>query len=346
MPSAQSVPAERLALLDRAWTAAAQLYLEELVPRFMPWFQSAVQMLLPHQLPPGPVLVPCCGPGHELVLLHDLFGGTRPVVGVDLSTGMIELAKEAIAKYQEQQQAKGARPEGTAPSRPCAAGGAAGAGGAALEAHVGDASSLDEHAPAAAVVSVFGLQQMGAVAPQALASWGRCLAPGGVAVVVLWPSRVEREGPWSAFDQVVLEKAAADSGKPPPAPDAAQRSPPGEWETRLTEAVAQEPGLEVLVDTALVHEIRWPSLEHFWKVMTYGGPWRARRLAQGDAAMDDLWARMAAKYGGKCTTPLAQHPQARLVVLRKSRSGGDVSGAGDGAGSESGSASVVAHSAL
>lgn len=35
----------------------------ELVPRFMPWFQSAVQMLLPHQLPPGPVLVPCCGPG-------------------------------------------------------------------------------------------------------------------------------------------------------------------------------------------------------------------------------------------------------------------------------------------
>lgn len=87
-------------------------------------------------------------------------------MGVDLSTGMIELAKEAIAKYQEQQQAKGARPEGTAPSRPCAAGGAAGAGGAALEAHVGDASSLDEHAPAAAVVSVFGLQQMGAVAPQ------------------------------------------------------------------------------------------------------------------------------------------------------------------------------------
>ncbi len=40
------------------------------------------------------------------------------------------------------------------------------------------------------------------ISPQALASWGRCLAPGGVAVVVLWPSRVEREGPWAAFDQV------------------------------------------------------------------------------------------------------------------------------------------------
>ncbi len=124
------------------------------------------------------------------MLLHELFQGTRPVVGVDLSTGMVELAKAAIAKYQEQQQqqqqqhqqqqqlqqeqAEGARQEGTATSRSCAAGGAAGAGGAALEAHVGDASRLHEHAPAAAVVSVFGLQQMGAVAPQVRA-WGQCV---------------------------------------------------------------------------------------------------------------------------------------------------------------------------
>ncbi len=65
--------------------------------------------------------------------------------------------------------------------------------------------------------------------------------------------------------------------------------------------------------------------------------------------MDDLWARMVAKYGGDCTTPLAQQPQARLVVLRKRRDG---EGANDGGGAagvdegERGGARVKVPSAL
>ncbi|PNH10932.1 Protein tesmin/TSO1-like CXC 2 [Tetrabaena socialis] len=181
--------------------------------------------------------------GHELVLLHALFGGRRAVVGLDLSHGMISLAERAIQAYRQQQQLLGqqaqARPAGAGPSL------------APLDAVVADASCLDGRGPAAVVMSVFGLQQMGSAAPQALASWARALAPGGVCVVVLWPPRVEAAGPWTAYEQV----------------DRLQR-----------------------------HKMEWESLDQFWQVMTEGGPWRARRLAQGDAAMADLRARFAAKY--------------------------------------------------
>ncbi|KAG2422029.1 hypothetical protein HXX76_008279 [Chlamydomonas incerta] len=70
-------------------------------------------------------------------------------------------------------------------------------------------------------------------------------------------------------------------------------------------------------------------------VMTEGGPWRARRLAQGDAAMTDLANRFAAKYGGMGSVqygsaPLSHRPAARVVVLR--RRGG--CGCGCGCGGE------------
>ncbi|KAG2486535.1 hypothetical protein HYH03_014836 [Edaphochlamys debaryana] len=298
MASKPAMPKERVELLDRAWTLAAELYAAELVPRFDPWLKSGLQELQKHALPPGPLLVPCCGPGHELPLLHKLYGGVRRVVGLDLSRGMVDLALREIDAYEREQRLQGA-------------GAAAG-----LEAVVADASCLDAFASAAAVFSVFGLQQLGALAPQALASWVRCLAPGGVAVVVLWPSVVEQSGPWQAYDQVLLEKAAGDAGRPMPAPDASAQAPPQEWEVRLTEAALSEvEGAELLVDRLQAHPIHWPSAERFWEVMTEGGPWRARRLVAGDAAMAELGGRVVAKLGGG--RPLEHAPSARILVLRR-----------------------------
>ncbi|KAG2427612.1 hypothetical protein HXX76_012265 [Chlamydomonas incerta] len=342
------MPKERVELLDRSWSEGADLYLKELAPRFDPWFQLAVNELKAHELPPGDVLVPCCGPGQELLPLHALHGGQRRVVGLDLSHGMIDLARAAIAAASSASSAAAASSASSAASSAAAAASAASAASASaaaqqprarepVEAHVADATALDAFGPAAAVVSVFGLQQMGALAPAALANWGRCLAPGGVCVVVLWPSRVEDAGPWCAYDQVVLEKAAADKGQPPPPPDAAARAPLHEWEQRLTEQLRAEAAaeeaeagggcyVEVLADRLQEFEMRWPSPEYFWRVMTEGGPWRARRLAQGDAAMADLANRFAAKYGGMGSerygsVPLAHSPAARLVVLRRRRGG-------------------------
>ena len=58
--------------------------------------------------------------------------------------------------------------------------------------------------------------------------------------------------------------------------------------------------------------------------MTEGGPWRARRFAQGEAAMSDLANRFAAKYGGMGSerygsVMLSHSPAARLVVLQRRR---------------------------
>ncbi|KAG2446538.1 hypothetical protein HYH02_008525 [Chlamydomonas schloesseri] len=324
------MPKERVELLDRAWSEAADLYLKELAPRFDPWFKAAMAELQVHELPPGPILVPCCGPGQELLPLHALYGGQRRVVGLDLSRGMIDLARAAIAAPAS---SSAPAPSGTGQAQQTQQ---------PVEAVVADATALDAFGPAAAIVSVFGLQQMGALAPAALANWGRCLAQGGVAVVVFWPSRVEDQGPWLTFDQVILEKAAADKGQPPPPPDAAAAAEPLAWEVALTEPLrnaedeaaasgtgpegAAGSGVEVLVDRLQAFEIRWPSAKYFWKVMTEGGPWRARRLAQGEAAMADLATRFADKYGGMGSdqygsAPLSHTPAARVVVLRRRRGG-------------------------
>ena len=109
-----------------------------------------------HNVTPNP-------PGQELLPLHALYGGQRRVVGLDLSQGMIRLARAAIAS------ASGAAAANTGSSS-----GAVGCGTPQqqqqqqqqpVEAVVADASALDAFGPAAAVVSVFGLQQMSAMAP-------------------------------------------------------------------------------------------------------------------------------------------------------------------------------------
>ena len=161
----------RQLLLQQSWSQVAAGYQEHLVPRFAPWTRQALAALgAAGALPPGPVYVPACGPGQELPLLAArLPQQNRPIVGVDLAEGMVELARQAIAE--------------------------SGAEGA-VRAEVGDATAVDPALlPLACVFSCFGLQQMPEPA-QVLAAWTRALAPGGVLAVVYWPRRVESEGPW------------------------------------------------------------------------------------------------------------------------------------------------------
>ncbi|GIM00114.1 hypothetical protein Vretimale_5010 [Volvox reticuliferus] len=228
---------------------------------------------------------------------------------------MVDMAQEAIQAYLASNPAE-AEAVSSAP----------------LDAFVADASCIDEYGGAAALLSVFGLQQMGPVAPQALASWVRNVAPGGLAVVVLWPSKADPNGPWGAFDQVVLERAAAVAGKPPPPPNAAATAPAANWEMDLTgPALRDVAGAELLVDRLEQHSMVWESAMQLWKVMTEGGPWRARRLAQGEKVMNDLEARFLAKMaakeeeqqlhlnGGYEQRPhlLEHHPFARVIVIRR-----------------------------
>lgn len=160
------------ARLRRSWDDAAELYDEYFVPRFAPWVAEAVAPLTEVDLPSGPILVPCCGTFPEHRALADAYPD-RPIVGIDLSEGMIGLARERIGTLRN------------------------------IEALVRDATELDEvwANRCAAVVSVFGLQQL----PDplvALGDWTRTLRPGGVMSVVYWPPYTEANGPFALLEQL------------------------------------------------------------------------------------------------------------------------------------------------
>jgi len=129
-------------------------------------------------LPGGPVLVPCCGTFPELDLLVERFPG-REVAGIDLSAGMVRLARERAARV-----------------------------GQRVTVVQGDASTLDPRwaGVCAAVVSVFGLQQL--PDPEAaIRSWVGALAPGGRMCVVYWPGQTEADGPFALMGTVIGERS-------------------------------------------------------------------------------------------------------------------------------------------
>ena len=159
--------------LARAWDAAAEGYDAYYVPRFAPWVADAVAAVTGADLPDGPVLVPCCGTFPELPALVEHLPG-RELAGIDLSAGMVRLARTAAAPY----------PQATV-----------------LQ---GDAATLDDRwtGACAAVVSVFGLQQLPDPA-HALRSWAAALRPGGRLSVVFWPGRTEETGPFALMSEVL-----------------------------------------------------------------------------------------------------------------------------------------------
>ncbi|MGH3383479.1 MAG: class I SAM-dependent methyltransferase [Nocardioidaceae bacterium] len=173
---------DRRTLLARAWDEAAQEYEQYFVPRFAPWVETAVQASAESVLPSGPILVPCCGTFPELpglVTGHP----EREIVGIDLSAGMVRLARERATGWPT------------------------------VRVVVGDAATLDPQwsSACAGVVSVFGLQQLPDPVA-ALGAWVAALRRGGRLSVVYWPSVVEEDGPFALLDRVL-------AGHRPPADD-------------------------------------------------------------------------------------------------------------------------------
>lgn len=169
--------------LARAWDEAAPGYEEYFVPRFAPWVAAAVSALTGADLPAGPILVPCCGTFPELPALAAAHPG-RELAGIDLSAGMVTLARARAADYPR------------------------------VRVEQGDAAVLDPrwHGACAGVVSVFGLQQL--PDPEtAIANWVRALRPGGLLSVMYWPDSVEEEGPFALLSS--LRESAVDSAGGP-----------------------------------------------------------------------------------------------------------------------------------
>ncbi|RZU18384.1 methyltransferase family protein [Kribbella rubisoli] len=260
---------DRLSRLARSWDEAAEGYDEYFVPRFAPWVQAAVDAL--HTIPFGMVLVPCCGTFPELELLAPRFPDRR-IVGLDLSAEMVRLATRRAADL---------------------AGADLGAGGRSLvEVVQGDAATLDPGWSAAAVVSVFGLQQLPDPAA-AIRSWYDALLPGGRLCVVYWPEFAEEAGPFALLDEVMDGRR--------------DRS----WEDALVPALD---GAVIERDELVSFQMVHPSAAAYFDAANHAGPLRATALARGDDYIAELRARyLAAAPAGEWR----HEPWARLISATK-----------------------------
>ncbi|MEV0136798.1 class I SAM-dependent methyltransferase [Dactylosporangium sp. NPDC050688] len=259
---------ERLAQTARGWDEAAEGYEAYYVPRFAPWVAAAVGALAAGPLPDGPVLVPCCGTFPELDALDAHLPG-RAVTGVDLSAGMVRLARARAAR------------------RP----------GATVE--QGDASALGERwaGRCAAVVSVFGLQQL--PAPDvAIRSWASALRPGGVLSVVFWPRRTEDDGPFARIAEVVRWHVPAGDDS---------------WQGRLVPALTAA-GTVVERDEPAAYPMSHPDAAAFFDAHTRAGPMRPLVTARGAAFADRLRAQF---LRGSPHGEWRHRPHARHLVARR-----------------------------
>jgi SAM-dependent methyltransferase len=253
---------DRLSRLARSWDEAAGGYEAYFVPRFAPWAQAAVDAV--PELPDGPVVVPCCGTFPELDLLAPRFPDRR-IIGIDLSAEMVRLARRRA----------GERP--------------------LVEVVQGDASRLDPAWSPAAVVSVFGLQQLPDPVT-AIRSWYDVLRTDGRLRVLYWPEVIEETGPFELLDKVI----------------GAERD--RSWEDALLPALD---GAVIERDELISYPMTHPDAATYFDAANHAGPLRALALARGDDYVADLRERyVAAAPAGEWT----HRPRARLIAVRKPRS--------------------------
>ncbi|TDB90160.1 class I SAM-dependent methyltransferase [Actinomadura sp. KC216] len=254
-------------LLARGWDDAAEGYDRYFVPRFAPWVATATSALHARTLPPGPILVPCCGTFPELPALAAAHPG-REIVGIDLSPGMLARARRRTAAHPQARLVHG------------------------------DAVELASRWPgeAAAVVSVFGLQQLPDPAA-AITGWVSALRPGGVLSVLCWPDETETDGPFALLDEVI------DEALPNAAGSAA-------WHLQLAER-ATSAGARVEHDEPVSHRIDHPDAESFWTAMVGGGPLHKLVLSHGEEFTAELGKRFMTRAP---SGPWHHHPTAHWLV--------------------------------
>ena len=230
---------DRSGVLRAAWDEAAAAYDRYFVPRFAPWATAAVDAL-PPVLPAGPILVPCCGSFPELPLLARRYPD-RPVIGIDLSPGMLAVARPRLAGVPQ------------------------------AEVVESDATDLRKRWPgtAAAVVSVFGLQQLPDPA-YALRDWLATLRSGGWLSVMFWPDPVETDGPFALLDELL----GHDPREARPDPAYAD--------------VLRPAGATVARDEPVRFAMAHPDAATFFTAVTTGGPLRALADRRGEAFVDQL----------------------------------------------------------
>lgn len=268
--------------LAQAWDEAAEGYEQYFVPRFAPWVADAVEAVA-SELPSGPIVVPCCGTFPELPALRAAYP-ERELIGVDLSAGMVDIARARAADDPRVQ---------------VVVGDAVNLSGLNVAFSTSDAlnATFSPGGGCAAVVSVFGLQQLPDPAA-AVANWVGELRPGGRLSVVFWPPRAEEAGPFALLGRI------ATGGRP---------AEPPTWPDTLADAVDTVGGVVERYED-VVHQMSHPDAAAFFTAMTTSGPGRsfARTMPPADLRALREGFLEQAPAGEWSHTPRARHLVARV----------------------------------
>jgi len=253
------------AQLAHSWDQAAAAYEGYFVPRFAPWVRDAIAAL-PADLPPGDLVVPCCGTGPELLSLSARFPG-RAILGIDMSAGMLACAAERTQHMPQ------------------------------VRLRVADASDTREWPACAAVISLFGLQQIADPAG-ALRSWVEALVPGGVLSVIFWPAIIEEDGPFAWLRTALMRQLTLPSPV---------------WESELADSIALAGG-RLHDDGEIVHAMKHDSAAECFVAFLASGPGRMLADRHGAAWVEQLRHEfMSVASEG----PIAHMPAARHLVARR-----------------------------
>jgi SAM-dependent methyltransferase len=264
------------------WDRAASGYLEEWVPRFIPYHNDLVRTLA---LGPGArVLVAMAGPGAEVLAVARVAGPTGVVRATDASAQMVALCEAEVAKAGVFGVTCGVADVADA------SGGMAAKGSAAP-------------APWDAVLCAFGFWQVDPKARiSAMRAWREALAPRGKVGLLVWgPS--EPDDPFEKLGEAlrtVLPASGLTRG----------------WAEADRASMAnlfEEAGLVLVRHTVLRHTMSFPSAERFVRAMREACTWRRHWEELGDVQMEKA-ARAFYEWAGGPDVPLSFAPPATLAV--------------------------------
>lgn len=271
-----------LSAMATPWDRAAPGYLEQWVPRFIPYHLDLIRELV---LEVGQrVLVVSAGPGAEAlaaVRAVDLEGHVR---ATDKSEEMVRLCRERmeLAGF------------GDTPRVRC---------------EVADASDATG-GPWDAVVCAFGLWQIDGTAPSgaesprdvALRKWRESLSPSGKVGVITWgPS--EPEDPFERLFETLREV------EPKHAPSNARI----DAERDAMHELFARAGLVIVRHTVVRHPVTFPTNEAFVDAVREACVWRRVWEEIGDVRMQKVATTYYSRNGGP-DAPVSFEPAATLVL--------------------------------
>ncbi|MBX3472608.1 MAG: class I SAM-dependent methyltransferase [Planctomycetes bacterium] len=262
--------------MSDAWSAVAAGYLEHWVPRFRPFLLEAVDALAARALDLGPLAVPGCGPGEEVLALRRRLPG-REVVAMDPSAPMLALLRARAADDPAVRVLEGAAED--LPARVSGAGG---------------------------VLSCFTLQLLERPL-EALAAWARAAAPGAPLVVLFWP-RQAPDTAWGRLRPVIEAEAGAwrDDHEP-----ATRAGLPALGLDLLEDRPVRRPMRHPSPEAAWDRLVDAGSLQGLARRVTPDALARCRARWLGDHGLTHEPAGDAEGHG-----PWVHAPEARLWVLR------------------------------